>query len=250
MSIEVVQAASASFYVLTITVVGVRLLVLARRNRQLPELYLGLSLILGGTLGASLEAGAMVAVKDLDPERVGLMLAFGKFLGILALAMQGLFIWKVFRCDSRWAPGLLACYVGLACAAFAGFYLGGTFTTGQIPMGWFWLELLGRTAGSVWLICEASRYYGLMSRRVGLGLADPVVSNRFLLWAIAGGLGVLMMLTAAPPALYPGSTSLWMAYDLVVFSLCGVGFSIVYALAFFPLASYQRWLRGRVAPSA
>ena len=38
----------------------------------------------------------------------------------------------------------------------------------------------------VWTAFEGFRYYGMMKKRMALGLADAVVTNRFLLWALCG----------------------------------------------------------------
>lgn len=117
-------------------------------------------------------------------------------------------------------------------------------------MAWFWPELIARTAGSVWLVTEAVRYHLLMRRRVVLGLADPVVCNRFLLWATGGVFGVAMMLTAVPPVIAPGSTHPLMAFDIVAFSAAGIGFCIAYSLVFFPPGAYLRWVGARAQARA
>jgi hypothetical protein len=249
--VMLLQTFSGAIYMLIITVVAIRLLMLARRNRGLPEFLLGLSLLLGGTFGASMEAGGMAVMASVeDLTVVGKLLLAGKLFGLVALVCQGLFIWKVFRPEARWAPAMVGLMFACSGTALLGFWLHGTFTTAQIPMSWFWLELIGRTMGSVWLVSEAVRYYRLMRKRMHLGLADPVVCNRFLLWAVAGSCGVAMMLTAVPPLLFPLSTHPLMAWDIVMFSTAGIGFCIAYSLVFFPPASYLRWVGQRAAGRA
>ena len=46
---------------------------------------------------------------------------------------------------------------------------------------------------------EAGRYYLLMKRRTRLGLADPVVTDRFLLWTFAAACSFLMLTTSIAP---------------------------------------------------
>lgn len=245
------QGISGAIYMLTITVVAIRLLMLARRNRGLPELLLGASLLLGGTFGASLEASGMaITATAEDLTVVGKLLLSGKLFGLVALVCQGLFIWKVFRPDATWAPAMVGLMFAFSGAAFGGFWFHGTFTTAQIPMTWFWIELIGRTTGSLWLVAEAIRYHRLMRKRMRLGLADPVVCNRFLLWAVAGTCGVAMMLTAVPPVIFPQSTHPMMAWDIVVFSASGIGFCIAYSLVFFPPERYLRWVGARAEGGA
>lgn len=244
------QSVSGTFYLLTITVVGIRLLRLAHRNKALPELMLGLSLLIGGTFGATLEGGALAMASTAAPDLVGMLLLIGKTCGLIALTCQGVFIWRVFRPDAKWAPALVGFCFTLSAAAMIGFGQSGTFATGEVPLRWFWLEMAGRTTGSLWLIFEAVRYYDLMRKRTKFGLADPIVCNRFLLWAIGGICGVSMMLTSVPPVLYPDSTHWLLAWDIVLFSVFGIGFSVAYSLVFFPPAFYLRWVSGSESAGA
>jgi hypothetical protein len=46
---------------------------------------MGLSLLIGGTFGASIEAGAMTSSRDLGPSVVGTPLLTGKLMGVVAL---------------------------------------------------------------------------------------------------------------------------------------------------------------------
>jgi hypothetical protein len=83
-----------------------------------------------------------------------------------------------------------------------------------------------------------------MSRRLRLGLADPVVTNRFLLWTLAGVCAIGMFLTSIPPIfLDPQRDVLVLVLDLLAFSACGAGVSVLYFLTFFPPAAYRRRLR-------
>ena len=50
-----------------------------------------------------------------------------------------------------------------------------------------------RMSSYAWSFGEALRYWSMMQKRVGLGLADPIVSNRFGLWSIwMGGLTLML----------------------------------------------------------
>jgi len=239
--IEALQALSGGIYFVTITVVGVRLLVLARRTRKGPELWMGASLLLGGTLGASLEAGGMAAAESLPAATVGALLLAGKVCGVGALALEGHFVRRVFRNEERLGRVLLAAGVAAALVALAGFAWSGTFATGKVHLGWFALELAARLSFSIWLAAEAARYYVLMRRRLRLGIADPLVTDRFRLWAGAGVAATILLATSAPPlVLDPVRYHPLLIADLFLFSLSGVAASLLYALAFFPPAAYRR----------
>ena len=239
-----VQAVAGGLYLLVVTVVGCRLLLLARRSRALPELLLGLGLLLGGTLGGPLEAAGLSSKAELGPELAGRLLLIGKLFGVVVLACHLAFIWRVFRPQERWGAGLAGALLACSLTGFWGFAMNGAFTSAEIPVLWFFVDLTARVGASIWLIFEGYHYYRLMNRRLRLGLADPVVTNRFLLWTLAGVCVTAMFLTAVPPIfLDPVRDAQFLVLDLLAFSAAGVGVSVLYSLTFFPPAAYRRRLQ-------
>ena len=99
-----------------------------------------------------------------------------------------------------------------------------------------------------------------MERRLRIGLADPVVSNRFLLIGVWSSIAFLLALTdPAARLLYflrSGTTDVWdpaigLPIILIVLpttSLFATLGALVLFLAFFPLAGYRRWLSQRAVP--
>jgi len=246
-SIVILQVAAGCLYMVTITVVGIKLLVMAAKKRVWPEFFLGMSLLVGGTLGASAEAAGMSMLVAEGPEVGGPLIMIGKVFGLVAILGQGLFIWKVFRPDESWAPWLVAGLVMLPFLTLFGFLHHGTHYNAELPPMLFAIEFVGRIGGSCWLILEALRYYGLMKRRLALGLADAVVTNRFLLWSIAGISSLLMLCTSVPPVFMDPSYATLMAVDLVLFALSGIATCILFTLTFFPPESYRTWILKRAA---
>ncbi len=238
--IPLLSALSGSLYLLTMTVIGIRLLVLAKRNRTRPELLLGLSVLLGGTLGATLEVAAG-QVFPVPSTGAGSMMMLAKLLGGCGIALYNLFIWRVFRPDSRWAAGLYAVLTGISALAFVGFFMSGSFSTGLLDARWFWVELVGRYASPIWLIAESFRYWAQMRRRVKLDLADPLVANRFLLWGVSAVFAIVMLTTSIAPQASPGDQEFALV-NLVILACSGVAASIPYWLAFFPPAAYRRFI--------
>jgi hypothetical protein len=248
--LEAVQALGVSLYFVMTIVVGVRLLVLARINRGVPELFLGLGYLLGGTIGSCLEVGGMVSAQlEAPPARVATLFLTGKAFGVVGLACSYSFIWWVFRRDERGALLLMSAAIAAAVVAFAGLISSGTASSGVSPAPWFWIEFVARLGHPCWLGLEAGRYYFQMKRRMRLGLADAVVVNRFLLWTFAAGFGILMGFTAIPPALL-GRTHALSHAGLVAFSLVGVGAAVCYWLAFFPPEAYRRRIYARAVAEA
>ena len=242
-TVAATQAVAGSIYLLTVSVVGCRLLLLACRSRALPELLLGSALILGGTFAGPLEAAGIAGRAELGPELSGRLLLFGKILGFATLACQLGFIWRVFRPRERWAAGLVGALLVFPLAGLWGLAAAGAFATAEIPVLWFWVDLTGRLGASCWLSFEGAHYYGMMKRRLRLGLGDPLVANRFLLWAWSGVASIVLLLTSVPPIFLDADTHrTLLGVDLFVFSAAGIGVSTLYLLIFLPPAAYRRRL--------
>jgi hypothetical protein len=97
-----------------------------------------------------------------------------------------------------------------------------------------------------------------MRRRVALGLADPLVANRFVLWSVwTGALGFAALLLFAvrsrafwlqlhgvdPRVVMPAAIPITAALAGIAVVCAGVAVW----LAFFPPSSYRRWVRAGVA---
>jgi len=93
-----------------------------------------------------------------------------------------------------------------------------------------------------------------MRKRQALGLADPVVTNRFLMWGVGAALASLGTGIATVTALLTDVSPLESAAIVGSSSAHGFAAAIAIWLAFLPPAPYQRWLRRRhaqtTAPSA
>jgi hypothetical protein len=243
-AVVAIQAVTGGTYLLCVTVVGFRLLHLAQRSRAVPELLLGLALVLGGTFGGPLEAVSISAKREIGPALAGRMLLAGKIFGFATLACHATFIWRVFRPREGWAPALVAALLAFPLAALWGFASNGAFAGAEIPLLWFWVDLFGRLGASCWLIFEGAHYYALMKRRLRVGLADPVVTNRFILWTLAGVFSIVLLLTAVPPMfLDTDQDILLLVLDQFAFSAAGMAVSALYFLIFLPPAAYRRRLR-------
>jgi len=227
-------------------VVGIRLLALARRTRKLPELAVGANLVLGGAIGYSL----LLAAESLDliPAPLEGLASFAAVLGIsIGCACIALFSRQVFRPASRAAGLVLAAVVAWLALGVCGSWTLHVSRASSGAGAWLghWGPNLGILAAYGWSTFESLRYHGLMRRRVRLGIADPLIANRFLLW----GLG-----TAAVSAvtLLHLVAQLLGSYELPP-SLVGVVSPLVLIaaiaewLAFFPPAAYRRRFRWRTA---
>jgi hypothetical protein len=106
----------------------------------------------------------------------------------------------------------------------------------------------------LWPFFECTHHARLMARRREVGLADPVVANRFALWAVwTGALGIfgavvvavrLWALSTGSPITGNPEQARWLVPPIVVTG-CIVAAAAATAvwLSFFPPKRYLRWLQ-------
>ncbi len=170
-------------------IVAVRLLLLARSSGQRAEALLGAGIGLTATLGYGIMIFSMIARRlTADPANAPAIYTALTTLGWVAhnLGVMSMlaFVVHVFRPGIAWAGHLagamaLVMWVGWSLYVYQGGMKGGGQTSG------YWLSFTVIGTYPVWTGLEAGRYYAQMRRRVALGLADGLVANRFLLWALA-----------------------------------------------------------------
>ncbi len=122
-----------------------------------------------------------------------------------------------------------------------------------------------RVVPLLWAFAESLAYWRMMRRRLALGLADPVVTNRFFLWSVwTGGLAMLPLATlllrltgyalqwfGLPEADVAASDRAAIAASLqIVFLITGLAGVIAISLSFFPPRRYLDWIRTQSQPIA
>jgi len=225
--------------------VGVRLLTLARRTRQLPELAIGLDVVLAGAVGY----GLLLAAESLHlvPEPHD---RWASFAGVTAISVGSwflaLFTRRVFRPESAVAHLAL---LTLALWLVLGVYGSWVLHIAQIDAGvggWLgrWAPNLGLFAAYAWACFEPLRHHAQLRRRARIGIdsGDPIVANRMALWG--AGTGAIAAITLLhliaqlagrhelPPSL------------VGVVSLLALVAAVAQWLAFFPPRAYrERFVR-------
>jgi hypothetical protein len=230
-------------------IVGVRLLLLSRRTRQLPEFAVGLSLFLLSAVSYPASLVVMSAPVGLGAARA---------LSVLAVVAMGVgwaavyvFTWRTFRPGS--APvRALALLAAAAILGLAGVRLVRVVATDVLAdlSGYgapvITIQILA-LAAYAWTAAEGLRYHALMRRRLALGLADPVVANRFLLWGLTG-VSAFLTVAGSTVALLSGAgyDAIWLRWLTAV---GGTGAAVCLYLAFLPPQSWRERL-ARQAPSS
>ncbi len=217
--------------------IGLRLVAVARRTRELPELAIGLAFLFLGTF-----AGVGLALYHLAEMRLAYPIAnLCQFVGLAALAF---FNWRAFRPDRVGATLFISAVLLVAIAGVSTVAL----ELGHVPD-----SIVQRVAGTsirssvfAWAAIESFLEFAKMRRRARIGLSNPFLTNAFLLWGVGAAaafgtyvvtvLGVLL----APEQAVPGALPL---ADLAEGALCLVAAAAIW-LAFFPPAIYRRRFEG------
>jgi hypothetical protein len=194
----------------------------------------------------------------LPPELAPLLLRISDIGFIAPPVSVAFFTWLVFRRNTGWAR-TLAWSLGLANVALLlarislGLELRGEFASqSTLGVGLYWLSAGIRAAGFGWACFEASTYWGKARLQVGLGLLDPLVGNRFLLWACWSGITTVMLaLRVISPMVTdfsadPPVTPTWLAISQIV---AGLASALAIWLTFAPPGFYRRMIHDRAGVS-
>jgi hypothetical protein len=230
-------------YTVASGVVGVRLLMRASRSRGVPELLAGLSYICAPALGYPLA----IVSSSLTNRAVAVpMYVTGEVLLVAGCCCFLVFTVKVFRPGARWA--LVMATIGSLILIYSGVGIIHSFLSydntleitahAHTPLSAMVGVLL---LSYVWTALEGFRYWRMMRKRMALGLADPVVTNRFLLWTLSG-LTSTAWISFSALMLAIGENLARNPANVTVTCLGGVANTVLLVLIFMPPAAYSRWV--------
>lgn len=224
-------------------VTGLRLVVLARRSRALPELLLGLALLLQAGVGFPLSVVAQFPGAYALP--IGAAASLCNNTGI---ALLYAFTARVFRAEARFAwavVGTAAVLLAMQSAGNLWSQAGATSHAERMALSLRWAagSLLLSGSAWCWTAAEALRYHAMLRRRVTLGLADPVVVNRMFLFGLMAsvGFGCVAVDGALLYSKIPRARDILLP---VVTAVSGLVTSACTLLAFWPPAAYLARVRG------
>jgi len=216
--------------------VGIRLFALSRRTHGRPEYLLALNYLCTGISYFLYEFPGLL---ELDAIWIQILARIIYSVGMIPLL---LFARDVFRRDSRWAHALVW---ATALCLFTGVFfstLNGDIEGLIVDSVWFWCDWIGYTAPYVWMSAEALIAYRSARKRLKLGLCEPDVVNRFLLWALFGFFAAVAGIALIPLYLEFASTHVWPDWgDYVSGGLEAVSTAVLW-FVFFPPKFYQRWV--------
>jgi hypothetical protein len=247
---ELFRLFGVGVFLVTCLAVGGKMLLLARRTHRVPEIALGLSLFLSGGLG-----GILLFIGQSRAEKLGDFALGIRGTGLLCLSMGAIalwcFTWRVFRPQARWAAVLFAVACAAVVSGFLGEAIAGDFATDRFANVWSWVGLCGRSLAYLWAGLESLRYHRLMRRRLQLGLAEPLLVNRFLLWGFGalaawGIYGVVLVNILTGVADEVDAGVFHSIVPALVTSALGCASGAAMGLAFFAPPVYHRWIRAGV----
>jgi hypothetical protein len=225
-------------------VIGIRLLVLWSRSRRLPELLIACGILGIGPVGFALTLVATTS-GDALPTFASVCLAAALLSTSAGAFATAIFNWRVFRPDSSG----LRVVVGIVAVLFVGAFVWEAITSGfadpnAAASGFRPYSVLS-TIILLWGAAESLRYFAMMRRRAKLGLADPLVTNRFLLWGLgigAAGVGSAISVTVCTVT---GQHMLAIPWVTISNSLHGLTAAVLMWVAFIPPGFYRRLVESR-----
>ncbi len=235
-------------FIATGGIVGVRLLRLALRTRELSDFLVGFSLFDLSAIAYPLILYGSLADLSLDAAKQAL------FASSLAMALGWIgvfgFTQRVFRPGSMPARALAA--AGCAMLVYglvsgAGYIhraeTHAALESSASPLLWIQFAAVGAYA---WTAYEGFRCASQARKRMKLGLADPLVANRFLLW---GCVGIASLISVVPSLLITlgGGDGTRHVFARLSTALGGLLASVALQLAFLPTERYRRWVAARAA---
>ncbi len=226
-------------------IVGVWLLRLGQRTREVPERLLGAMFLLSG---ASYLVYSMAYLPGLESLRTPLNFA-GRVIYIGPPILLAAFTRQVFRPAGPWAAWLVYGIAVLIIGGIGGSALGGDLEGFSISNPGFWAEWVGYTIPFGWAGSEAFVQYRRARRRVRLGFCDPLVCNRYLLWALFGSVQICAgLVILSQYSEYETTSQFTATWDTLIGGFEIVSVTLI-SLVFFPPAFYRRWIEG-AAPAA
>lgn len=243
--VEVLGALGLLAFAVASIAVGVRCLLRGIRSGAVPELSVGAGFLVGVLLGYLPES--IVTSSDLLPPALAASVLMGTQVAIrLAAIAVMVFTVSVFGGRSRRGPILFGLVLTGLLTSWIAFPYYVSQARGADDRLWYEVFSLSRSLAVAWGAAEALVYYRGARRRRDLGLADPLVTNRFLLWGLglAALTGLMASTTLAGLAGVDPTSHGWLLLE----SGMGMVGAISLWLAFFPTRAYRALVVERARP--
>jgi hypothetical protein len=222
-------------------ITGVRLIHLSFRSQKSPEFILGMTLFLWGLAYACWQVPIATANHPLTQP----LFFAGRIFTCAATIFFASFIRIAFRGQARWANALV---FAIAIGVFVG--IAGSIAVGEwegvrpLSNPWWWADWLAALVAMSWLGVEGFINFLDARRRVRLGLCDPLVCNRYLLWGITGTIWTVFYGMVAFQNIEFETQEFWSTTMDRANSAADITGVMLVWIIFFPPRFYQRWIAG------
>jgi hypothetical protein len=222
--------------------VGARLLWLGIRTRSASEWLIGLTFLIW-SLSYALWVCSMASQSQ--PALESQLIIASRLAANLGSAAIAFFPFLVFRRKSAWAKWLVALVVICMILGTAGsIWVGDPEGVEPLENAWWWFEWIGEIAPAIWIGVEGLHHYGTTRARVRLGLCEPMVSHRYLLWGLAGISWTLLDFAVIGQFIDFWATQAWSATSDYLVGLFEIAALTMIWLAYFAPAAYRRRIAG------
>jgi hypothetical protein len=231
------------------TWVGVRLASLAHRTRELPERFVAMGLLAFAVVAYPLLLVASAGAQSLPPSILYPTTAVACIAYVCSVSCLACFTRAAFRPRSLLAVvavGLLAALGAIGAfyivtATYRGEAIPGGSPFGASPLG---SGLIATAFGLMftWTSVEALAWHARMRRRRALGIADAVVTNRFLVWGLGSGASAIVVFGIVGCTI----AGLDVGRDLLpglLQSASGLLNALTWSLTFAPPSRYIAWVK-------
>lgn len=232
-------------FVLASLVVGTRLLHLAWRRRGLAEAALGVGFFCSGGVGFLLLVTPLL-LPGLGEEALARVRMAGQVVTNAGFLGLYFFNVRVFGGGRPLATLAAVAGCGLLGLALASAALHGVETLLRVGSFGYVCTFAGRTGAFLWAAASGLHHHSLQRRRLTLGLAEPEVVNRFLLWGLYGVFTTALMLSGLAGSLLAGADGRPPLATSLALSGFGLACATCMWLAFFPPQGYLRRLRAGI----
>jgi len=220
---------------------GVRLILLSWRSQKTAELLVGMSLLLWGFSYVCWQIPIATANQPLTQP----LFFAGRVFTNAGTIFFAVFVWISFRNGTPWAKYLVS---AIALGLFAG--VAGSIAEGDwegiqpLTNPWWWVDWGAGFVAMSWVGVEGFIEYPRARQRVRLGLCDPLVCNRFLIWGIVGLIWTSYSLILLYQTVDFETNAFWSsAIDRANGVVETTGVALVW-LIFSPPRFYRRWISG------
>lgn len=235
MLIEIVGGIGLIAFAIASVTIALRCLALGARSGGLPEFSIGFGFLIGAVVGYLPET--IVLSTDWFNYAIEIMVLSVTQVAIrFASISMIIFTLSVFRPTEWWARAGAAIIVAALVVSWVMFPLTRVYAESRADVIWYDVFAIARSLPLLWGAVEALLHYRKAKRQCRLGLSNPIVANRFLLWGVGLGVMTLLMASTIFASLFgvDPAASHWVAAE----SLAGLTGAIALWLTFSPTRGY------------